>query len=144
MATPYKGGGVDQKRSSSGQNIPNRTWFFAKCPCLGGLGERLFFGFIFTFLGGQGDLFFVGCDIFQKLRIISKIADYAFEISMTIGLILQWGLSESSRSPVSVLQVEEHNANSCVASLKQIVISACTAIFAKLELDPGVEKKSCF
>ena len=63
---------------------------------------------------------------------------------MTIGLILQRGLSESSRSPVSVLQVEEHNANSRVASLKQIVISACTAIFAKLELDPGVEKKNCF
>ena len=31
---------------------------------------------------------------------------------MTIALILQRGLSESSRSPVSVLQVEEHIANS--------------------------------
>ena len=107
-------------------------------------GKTFFGDLIFIFWGGQGDLFFVGCDVFQKLRIISKIADYAFEISMTIGLILQRGLSESSRSPVSVLQVEEHNANSRVASLKQIVISACTAIFAKLELDPGVEKKSCF
>ena len=86
----------------------------------------------------------MGCDVFQKLRIISKIADHAFEMVMTIDLILQRGLSESSRSPVSVLQVEEHNANSRVASLKQIVISACTVIFAKLGLDPGVEKKSCF
>ena len=48
----------------------------------------------------------MGCDIFQKLRNISKIAEYAFEMMMTIDLILQRGLSESSRSPVSVLQVE--------------------------------------
>ena len=40
----------------------------------------------------------MGCDVFQKLRIISKIADYAFEISMTIGLILQQELSESQRA----------------------------------------------
>ena len=33
-------------------------------------------------------------------------------------------------------------SNSRVAALKQIVISACTAIFAKLGLDPGVEKKT--
>ena len=34
----------------------------------------------------------------------------SFEISMTIALILQRGLSESSRSRVSLLQEEEHNA----------------------------------
>ena len=51
-----------------------------------------FFGdLIFTFLGGQGGFFFVGCDVFQKLRIISKIADYAFEMMMTIALTKQRG-----------------------------------------------------
>ena len=55
-------------------------------------GKTFFGDLIFTFLGGQGGFFFVGCDVFQKLRIISKIADHAFEMVMTIDLILQRGL----------------------------------------------------
>ena len=47
----------------------------------------------------------MGCGVFQKLRLISKIADHAFEMMM----------------------------NSRVASVKQIVISAYSAIFAKLD-----------
>ena len=54
--------------------------------------KDFFWGPHFHFFGGSGRLFFVGCDVFQKLRIISKIADHAFEMVMTIDLILQWGL----------------------------------------------------
>ena len=36
----------------------------------------------------------------------------SFEISMTIALILQRSLSESSRSLIILLQEEEHNADS--------------------------------
>ena len=69
---PPIGGGVDQKRGPRGQNIPNRTWFFAKCPCLGGLGERLFFWLHFHFFWGSGRPFSVGCCVFQKLWFISQ------------------------------------------------------------------------
>ena len=54
--------------------------------------KDFFWGPHFHFFGGSGRLFFVGCDVFQKLRIISKIADHAFEMVMTIDLILQRGL----------------------------------------------------
>ena len=69
---------------------------------------------IFTFLGGQGDLFFGGVAFFRNCGSISKIVGPAFEMMM----------------------------NSRVASVKQIVISAYSTIFAKLGLDLGVEKKA--
>ena len=63
------GWGVDQKRGSKGQNIPNGSCFFAKCTCHGGFGEILFFALIFPFFGVR-ETFFVGCYVCQKLRYI--------------------------------------------------------------------------
>ena len=45
--------------------------FFAKCTCLGGFEERLFFRLHFHFFLGSGRPFFVGCYVSLKLRYVS-------------------------------------------------------------------------
>ena len=57
MGTLYRGG-VDQKRGSRGQNIPNWTCFFAKCTCLSGFEKRLFFSASFSLFLWVRETFF--------------------------------------------------------------------------------------
>ena len=50
---------------------------FAKCTCLDGFGETLFFLAIFTFFGGQKDLFLEAWSDFQDWGCPAKLLEIA-------------------------------------------------------------------